>query len=152
MSDQGSPPSNTHILVETSPPPSAPALEDGMTIPSGPAPPSTNTSVTSANPAITDAYTPPGPDTLAWTCQVDPVDYGEAIRHAISFLDKKSSQCGHKTMVKHITSEQAQMAEALNDESQFDTIKLQFIAHVVDLLEFAAARALRNGDHKLHTD
>eukprot|EP00961_Rhodomonas_salina_P018898 254472-Rhodomonas_salina.1 len=53
-------------------------------------------------------------------------------------------------MVKAVAAEQTHLAELISDDVNFESAKTKFVAHVIDLLEFAAARALRKGDHALH--
>ena len=137
---KGTPSSHHHA---NSPTHSDSGSDSNLTVP-------TPTKSESQDPAVPDQYTVPGPDALVWTCEVDPVQYGGIIRQAISFLDKKSSRCGHKTMVKAVAAEQAHLAELISDDVNFESAKTKFVAHVIDLLEFAAARALRKGDHSLH--
>lgn len=139
------PPMSQEASPDTTCPPPTPETQ-----PPGPVPAPDTAEPGHIDAAMSEPYAPPGQDALAWSCQVDPVEYGETIRHAITFLDKKSSRCGHRTMVKAVAAEQAQMAELLGDDSQFENVRLSFVNHVVDMLEFAAERALCKGNMTLH--
>ena len=119
------PPLTTSITPTFQPPPGT--IPDQQLPSSSPSPSTTDTPLTAS---------------LAWSCERDPIQYGLAIRTAIDFLDKHSHDYGERNLAFTKAQVENTMAAAISQDTQFDSARTQFIAHVVDFLELAASRAL----------